>query len=156
MLQQALVFALTLMLAGVWSSPEAATAASTQGDSSWQRTDSQHFEIHYLPALARELDRVVRSAERAYDRISGRLNFVLPTKVPLVMFAVSGPITRDQVVAYAVSDQVAPQQPHRSRIVLPLPQGDSQLDALMVHELTHLLVGEIILPHTPGNGGVPR
>jgi hypothetical protein len=26
----------------------------------------------------------------------------------------------------------------------------------MVHELTHLLVGEIILPHTPGDGGVPR
>ena len=27
---------------------------------------------------------------------------------------------------------------------------------LMVRELTHLLVGEIILPHTPGDGGVPR
>ena len=42
-----------------------------------QRTESQHFEIHYLPALARELGRVVRSAEPAYDRISGRLNFAL-------------------------------------------------------------------------------
>ena len=26
----------------------------------------------------------------------------------------------------------------------------------MVHELTHLLVGEIILPQTAGDGGVPR
>ena len=26
----------------------------------------------------------------------------------------------------------------------------------MVHELTHLLVGEIILPQRPGDGGVPR
>ena len=26
----------------------------------------------------------------------------------------------------------------------------------MVHELTHLLVGEIILPHAPGDGGLPR
>jgi hypothetical protein len=59
-------------------------------------------------------------------------------------------------VTYATSDRVAPQQPHRSRIVLPLREGDTQLDALMVHELTHLLVGEIILPHTPGDGGVPR
>jgi hypothetical protein len=156
MLQQALVFALTLTTAGVWSSPEATSAASRQGHSPWQRTDSHHFEIHYLPALARELDRVVRSGERAYERISGRLNFVLPTKVPLVMFAPSGPITRDQVVAYAISDQVAPQQPHRSRIVLPLREGDTHLDALMVHELTHLLVAEIILPQTPGDGGVPR
>ena len=156
MLQRALVFALTLMTAGVWSSPEAAAAPFPQGQSAWQRTDSQHFEIHYLPALARELDRVIRSAERAYDRISGRLNFVLATKVPLVMFAPSGPMTREQVVTYATSDQVAPPQPHRSRIVLPLREGDAQLDALMVHELTHLLVCEIILPQTPGDGGVPR
>ena len=126
------------------------------GQSAWRRTDSRHFEIHYLPALAGELERVTRSAERAYERISGHLNFVLATKVPLVMFAPSGPLTREQVVTYATSDQVAPQHPHRSRIVLPLGEGDTQLDALMVHELTHLLVGEIILPHAPGDGGVPR
>ena len=102
MLPRALVFALTLTTAGVWSSPEAATEPSGQGQSSWQRTESQHFEIHYLPALTLTLDRVVRSAERAYDRISGRLNFVLTTKVPLVMFAPSGRMTREQVAAYAI------------------------------------------------------
>jgi hypothetical protein len=134
----------------------ASTATGGQSSTAWQRTESQHFEIHYLPALARELERVTRSAERAYDRISGRLNFTFPTKVPLVMFAPSGALTREQVVTYATSDQVAPPQPHRSRIVLPLREGDTQLDALMVHELTHLLVGEIILPQTPGDGGVPR
>jgi hypothetical protein len=155
MLERALAFALTLTTASVGSSPEAA-APFTQVQSAWQRTESQHFEIHYLPALARELERVTRSAERAYDRISGRLNFSFPTKVPLVMFAPSGALTREQVVTYATSNQVAPPQPHRSRIVLPLREGDTQLDALMVHELTHLLVGEIILPQTPGDGGVPR
>ena len=156
MLERALLFVLTLTTAGVWLSPEAAAIPLTQGESNWQRIESQHFEIHYLPALARELERVTRSAERAYDRISARLNFTLPTKVPLIMFAPLGPLTREQVVIYAISDQVAPQQPHRSRIVLPLGEADTQLDALMVHELTHLLVGEIILPQTPGDGGVPR
>jgi len=156
MLQRAIALAL-LTTAGVWSSPEAAARTqSTQALSRWQRTDSQHFEIHYLPALAPELDRVVRSAERAYDRISGRLNFVLPTKVPLVMFAPSGLATREQVTRYAASTQVAPSSPHRSRIVLPLPAGDAQLDGLIVHELTHLLVSEIILPGRGGEWGVPR
>jgi hypothetical protein len=84
------------------------------------------------------------------------LNFNLSTKVPLVMFAPSGALTREEVVAYAISDDVAPQHPHRSRIVLPLPEGDPQLDALTAHEVTHLLVGEIILPHAPGDGSVPR
>jgi hypothetical protein len=155
MLQRALLVALTLTTAGVWSSPEAARAPSSRRQAPWQRTDSQHFEIHYLPALAGERERVIRSAERAYDRVSGRLNFTFPTRVPLVMFAPSGPLTLEQVVTYSISDDVAPQQPHRSRIVLPLSEGETQLDALIVHELTHLLVCEIILPHASGDGGVP-
>ena len=80
MLERVLVFALTLPTVGVWSSPEAGVARFAQGQSAWQRTDSPRFEIHYLPALARELERVTRSAERAYDRISGRLNFILAPK----------------------------------------------------------------------------
>ena len=75
MLQRALGFTLTVMTAAVWLSPQAATARSRQGELPWLRTESQHFEIHYLPVLAPELDRVVRSAERAYGRISGRLQF---------------------------------------------------------------------------------
>ena len=156
LLQRALAFALTLMTAGVWLSPRAATALSRQDQSAWLRTDTQHFEIHYLPALTRELGRVVRSAERAYDGISGRLEFVLATKVPLVIFAPSGPITRDQAIAYGMSDRVAPRRPHRSRISLPLPESDAELDPMIVHELTHLLVSEIILPGRGGGGGVPR
>jgi hypothetical protein len=156
MLQRALAFALTLITVGVWLSPGAATALSRQGQAAWLRTDTQHFEIHYLPALTRELDRVVRSAERAYDRISGRLEFVLGTKVPLVIFAPSDPMTREQAIAYGMSDQVAPRRPHRSRIILPLPEGDAELDPMIVHELTHLLVSEIILPGRGGDGGVPR
>lgn len=156
MLERALAFTLTLMLAGVWLSPETATAQSPQGQSAWLRTDTQHFEIHYLPALTHQLDRVARSAEHAYDRISGRLEFVLATKVPLVIFAPSGPMTREQAIAYGMSDQVAPQRPHRSRITLPLSEGDAELDPMIVHELTHLLVSEIILPGRGGDGGVPQ
>ena len=65
-------------------------------------------------------------------------------------------MTPEEVAAYASSDQVTPPQPHRSRIVLPLPEDDAQLDALMVHELTHLLMCEIILPGRGGDGGLPR
>ena len=156
MLQRALAFGLMLISIGVWLSTEPARAQSRPGQSAWLRTESQHFEIHYLPALAREVDAVVRSAERAYAQITGRLDFVFGKKVPLVMFATTGPLTRDEVVAYAISDEVAPQRPHRSRMVLPLPERGADLDALIVHDLTHLLVGEIILPEQPGDGGLPR
>ena len=156
MLQRALAFTLTLITPGIWVSSETASAQSALDQSRWLRTESRHFEIHYLPTLARDVDRVVRSAERAYDHISGRLNFLFGKKVPLVMSATTGPLTRDEIVAYAISDEVAPQQPHRSRLVLPVPEGDADLDALIVHELTHLLVCEIILPEQSGDGGLPR
>ena len=156
MLQRTLAFTLTLITAGIWLSSETAIAQSALGKSPWLRTESQHFEIHYLPALARDAERVIRSAERAYDHIGGRLDFVFPKKVPLVMSATTGPLTRDEIVAYSVSDEVAPQQPHRSRLVLPVPERDADLDALIVHELTHLLFCEIILPEQPGDGGLPR
>ena len=149
--------ALTFILALVAFSPEAATVSSRQAQAPWLRTESRRFEVHYLPTLARDVERVTRSAERAYDLISARLNFTLPAKVPLIMFAPSEGMPLEQVVTYARSDQVSPRhQPHRSRMVLPVRDGDSQLDALIVHELTHHFVGEIILPQAPGDGGVPQ
>jgi hypothetical protein len=138
-----------------WANERAVTSDG-QGQPAWAATKSPHFEVHYLHGLAAELDRVIRVAEQAYGRVSGRLNFDLPAKVPVVLFAPSGPLSREQVVAYATSDAVAPPQPHRSRIVVPLPERDAQLEALIVHELTHLLVSEIILPGRGGDGGVPR
>jgi len=156
MFPRVLMFGLTLMAAAMWPPPQAATTERRQNQSPWLRTESRHFEIHYLPALAPDVDRTVRSAEGAYDHISARLEFVFAKKVPLVMSAATGSPTRDEVIAYAISDAVAPQQPHRSRIVLPLPEHEADLDALVVHELTHLLVGEIILPEQPGDGGLPR
>ena len=156
MLLRVLMIALTLMTSDMRSPPQAARAGAGQRQSRWLRTESQHFEIHYPPALGPQVDRVVRSAERAHDYISGRLDFVFAKKVPLVMSATTGSLTRDEIVAYSISDEVAPQQPHRSRIVLPVPERDADLDPLVVHELTHLLVCEIILPEQPGDGGLPH
>jgi hypothetical protein len=145
-----------MTVGGVGPSPESAARGSEPGQPTWRMITSQRFEIHYLPELAPHLDRARASAERAYRQISGRLNFVLPTRVPLVLFAPSGPLTWEQTVAYATSDTVAPPQPHRGRIVLPLRALDDELDALMVHELTHLLVCEIVVPRASGDGGLPR
>jgi hypothetical protein len=148
--------ALTPTTAAMWLSPAAATAPSQPDGSPWLKTESRRFEIHYQRPLAPDLDRVVRSAEAAYDSISARLRVVLATKVPLIVFAPSGPMTQEQVSEYAASDQVTPPQPHRSRLVLPLAAGNAQLDALMVHELAHLLMCEIILPGRGGDGNLPR
>jgi hypothetical protein len=155
MLHRAAALALTLTMAFVSLSPGTARAQAAQAASPWQRTDSQHFEIHYPPALAPELDRVVQSAERAYDRIAGRLHFVMPTKVPLVVYASSGSMTRAEIRAYTGSAQVAPAHPHRSRLDLPLLEGDAQFDALIVHELTHILVSGLVWQDRIGDGGLP-
>jgi hypothetical protein len=153
MLKRALVVALTLAGPSIWSPP--VPRLSQQSQSPWLRSESPRFEVHYQRALAPDLERIVRSAEAAYDHVSRRLNFVLAAKVPLVVFAPTGPTTPEQVAEYAASEQVTPPHPHRSRIVLPLPESDAQLDMRLIHELTHLLMCEIILPGRGGDGGVP-
>ena len=150
------LLALTLIAAAAGLPLRGAIAPQQSSRSPWLRTDTARFEIHYLPALARDIGRVTRSAERAYDHVGARLNFVLATKVPLVLSGPSAAMPTEAVIAYALSDDVAPQRPHRSRIVLPVTERDADLDAAIVHELTHLLFGEIILPSQPGTGGVPR
>jgi hypothetical protein len=148
--------ALAVTLGAVAVSVVTGTAASMpQGRAPWLRTESPRFEVHYLPAQAADVDRVIASAERAYDRIGGRLRFAIATKVPVVLFAPGGPLSRDEVVAYGISDAVAPQHPHRSRMVVPLGEAGTDLDGLIRHELTHLLVGELLVPHAAGDGGVP-
>ena len=121
MRQRSLAFAFVLVAAGF----------SLHAQSSWLRTDSQHFEIHSLPAVAGEVERVTRSAERAYGRISGRLSFTLATKVPLVMFAPSGPTARADVVAYATSEsRWGPAGIRRFVDALIVPRVDKTYDAV--------------------------
>jgi hypothetical protein len=150
------VLALTLIAVGAWPALPSASLPPQPASTPWLRADSARFEIHYPPALAGDLDRVTRTAERAYDRVGTRLNFVLATRVPLIMFGPSMAVPREAAVAYAMSEDVAPHRPHRSRIVLAVSESDTDLAVDVVHELTHLLFGEIILPSQPGTGGVPR
>jgi hypothetical protein len=84
------VFAITLTAGTVRSLSEAPAARFRPGPGqpAWQMAESQHSEIHYLPELAAALDRFVQAAEQAYRQIGGRLNFVLPTKVPVVLLHV--------------------------------------------------------------------
>ena len=154
MLQRAV--ALALMMATALRLPQAARGRPIQDASAWRRTDSQHFEIYYAPSLAPRLDRVVQSAERAYDRIAGQLNFAWPPKVPLVMYAPSDSMTRAEMRAYTGSAPIAPTNTHRSRLDIPLSEGDSQIDALILHELTHVLVSALVWQDRIGDGGLPH
>ena len=45
---------------------------------------------------------------------------------------------------------------HRSRLDLPLPESDSQFDAVIVHELTHVLVSALVWHDRIGDGGLPH
>ena len=135
----------------------AAPTSSSAVQTAWRLFETEHFEIHYVQLLASERDRVGHTAEQAYQHVSARLNFSLATKVPVVLFESGGELTRDEVTAYANSDDVAPPKPHRSRIVLPLQEETAaELDALVLrHELTHILVYEILSPGVGGRGVVP-
>jgi hypothetical protein len=65
-------------------------------------------------------------------------------------------MTRDEIRAFTGSARIAPPSPHRSRIDLSLPEDDAQLDPLIVHELTHVLVSGVVWQDRIGDGGLPH
>ena len=59
------VLALILTAGVVSASPEAAAPVSSRPSQPvWRIAEFEHFEIHYLPDLAAEMERVGRAAER--------------------------------------------------------------------------------------------
>jgi hypothetical protein len=115
----------------------------------WRVHRTDHFDIHYYPALTPGLEQVAASAERAYERINTTLQYSLPFRVPLVLFKTRGDFAQQQIVpglneTIASEDVAAFSEPEGNRIVLLVEEDPDRLYRLITHELTHIFAFDII------------
>jgi len=119
--------------------PQAGAQPAASGSSRNVR-QTDHFEIHYAPALDLHADRAAVEAERAYEQVSNDLRHNLASKTALFLAATAAElddIRRDMAV------------PHPGeRMVLPVDRPADQWYGLLTHELTHVFSFDII----PGTG----
>jgi beta-lactamase regulating signal transducer with metallopeptidase domain len=115
----------------------------------WQVLRTEHFEIHYYPALGSQLQPAAASAERAYRRISTELRYDLPFRVPLILFKTRSDFHQQTIVPEATEAIVRGQvtaftEPRRGRIVMLVDEDPNVLHQRITHELTHAFAFEII------------
>ncbi|NOT24809.1 MAG: M56 family metallopeptidase [Acidobacteria bacterium] len=115
----------------------------------WQVLRTDHFDIHYYPALGSALQPAADSAELAYRRISTELRHDLPFRVPLILFKTRSDFQQQTIVPQAAEaiarGQVAAfTEPRRGRVVMLVDENPSVLHQRITHELTHAFAFEII------------
>jgi hypothetical protein len=120
--------------------PAVAQAAATAATRTVRQTD--HFEIHFAPALDLHADRAAADAERAYERVSNDLRHTLASRIPLFLAATAAEL-----------DDIRRETAAGSRIVLPADRSADQWYGLLTHEITHVFSFDII-PGTASPGWI--
>jgi beta-lactamase regulating signal transducer with metallopeptidase domain len=119
--------------------------ASQPQTGGWSVHTTDHFEIHYQPALDLHAERVGLEAERAYDRVSSDLKHNLAFKVPIILF----PTTKQYEESVQSSRLGQPHpasfaDPSRDRILLAMDQPADRWHGLITHEVTHVFGFDIV------------
>ena len=111
----------------------------------WQTRVTDHFELHYYPALEADLDMIETAAETAYELLSTELIYHLPFRVPVVLFKDRTEFAQQEIAPGATANQDinAFSEPRRDRIVLLVDDG-TRVPHLLKHELTHIFMFDIV------------
>ena len=116
----------------------------------WKTYKTTHFEIFFYPQAEGHLQRVASMAESAYDKISSDLQHEVEFKIPLIFFKTQSEF--EQVNYLQVSEGIlGVTEPQFNRVAFAIDQPSDKLQALILHELTHvfefsMLFGGILSP----------
>jgi hypothetical protein len=114
----------------------------------WMVRATDHFDIYYERQHERALNDIAREAERAYARVSYDLQHELAARMPMIVVHTDREMPQDRLQARElVRASGAPDGDH---LVLAVEPSNGRA-ALLVHELTHQFVFEMI----PSSSRIP-
>ncbi|MFQ6069563.1 MAG: hypothetical protein ACE5LC_03450 [Candidatus Aminicenantales bacterium] len=105
----------------------------------WQHYSTDHFNIYYYTHNTQDLKNIAELSESAYQRISNKLKYQLPKKIPIIYYITHTDFEQTNIYPGPVPEgALAFAESVLYRIVL---NGDLPLDKLqdlVEHELTHI------------------
>src|SRR2546425_9922962 len=111
----------------------------------WNIYHSTHFDVYFYDEEKNALQKVVDTAESAYDTVSRELNFQITKKIPLIYYATHSAFEQTNVDLNFIPEGVgAFAEPTRNRMVIQIDTTDEMLLHLVTHELTHIFEYEIL------------
>lgn len=127
------------------ASVQAVTAAAQPSAGAWRIHKTDHFEIHYQPALDLHAERIALEAERAYEQVSSDLKHNLAFKVPIILFHTTKQFEQSVQAGGSGQPHVASfADRSRDRILLALDHPADQWLGLLTHEVTHIFAFDIV------------
>ncbi len=111
----------------------------------WNIYHSTHFDVYFYDEEKNALQKVVDTAESAYDNLSRKFNYQITKKIPLIYYHTHSAFEQTNVDLNFIPEGVgAFAEPTRNRMVLPIDTTDEKLLQLIQHELTHIFEYEIL------------
>jgi Tol biopolymer transport system component len=111
----------------------------------WNIYHATHFDVYFYDVEKPALQKVVDTAESAYDTLSRALNYQITKKIPLIYYHTHSAFEQTNVDLNFIPEGVgAFAEPTRNRMVIPIDTSDEKLLQLVQHELTHIFQYELL------------
>jgi Tol biopolymer transport system component len=131
------------LAAALGAGPAAEAQYFGQNAVQWERLEfkvlaTEHFDIHYYDEEQAAAEQVARLAERWYARLSKALNYTLPGRQPVILYASQPHFQQTKTIGGAPGEGTGGvTEAFKRRIVLPVGASLADTDHVLGHELVH-------------------
>src|SRR6267142_832324 len=111
----------------------------------WHSITSDHFEVYFYPGLDSLAMRVMDLAEKTHDRLSRRMGHTLGRRVPIILYGSHNDFAQTNVTPELIDAGTGGfTEVLRNRVVLPFTGSYEDLRHVVVHELTHAFMFDLL------------
>jgi Tol biopolymer transport system component len=111
----------------------------------WSSITSDHFEVYFCPGLDSLAMRVLDLAEKTDAMLSRRMGHALGRRVPLILYGSHNDFSQTNVTPELIDAGTGGfTEALRNRVVLPFTGSYEDLRHVLVHELTHAFMFDML------------
>jgi hypothetical protein len=111
----------------------------------WRSITSDHFEVYFYPGLDSLAMRVIDLAEKTNGVLSKRMGHVLGRRIPIILYGSHNDFAQTNVTPEPIDANTGGfTELLRNRVVLPFTGSYEDLRHVVVHELTHAFMFDML------------
>ncbi|MBC8214825.1 MAG: PD40 domain-containing protein [Candidatus Marinimicrobia bacterium] len=111
----------------------------------WKYLQSKHFDIYYYANGKSHAEFTAIESERAYDKISSRLNWDLKNRVSIIVYNSHNDFQQTNVVdSYMYEGIGGVTELFKNRVVIPFDGSNKEFKHVIHHELVHAFVTDCV------------
>ena len=103
----------------------------------WYIAETEHFQIYHYPEARHLVPKVSKLLEKAYEKVTGDLNFSIEKKTPFFLYLTHNHFEQNNI-ADTGEGVGGFSEPYKNRFVIPITGSDKELEHVITHEFTHI------------------